>query len=352
MSSLVYSLRARIRRMEPEKFWTYVITSVILLAMYLYLMTLRWEEARFDVEKIAEIDFKKFEPPKPKAERKVVEKVNETPKEVEVIPETKSFEEIDMSKLTELTKSMQTVQQDFSVLNRIATAPNALPEVSVGVPNLPKYDLPVVASSSPDGVPVAGTASNVYNPSLKSAKVGFGGVGGPSYSTGKMGPAADRTQSGGLGNKITEKDFEKAREGIDFNKLFKELIEWMKNNQATLSPVLRSHMRHRAGDLTSKVDIKTASGVYELFLLANEQSQDIGLMLVTKDDSAKAILLRDTGFRKKSFSLHRGIAGLDEGSHAVVSLSMSEENPTRNETTKFYNIFLSWWENNKGAKQP
>lgn len=350
MSSLVYSVRAHIRRMEPEKLWTYIITFVILLAMYLYLMTLRWEEPRFDVEKIKEIDFKKFEPPKPKAERKPVEKV-EAPKEiVEVIPD-KSFEEIDMSKLTELTKNMQAVQQDFSVLNRIANAPNALPEVAVGVPTLPKFDMPVVASNSPDAVPVAGAASNVYNPSLKSAKVGFGGAAGPTYSTGKLGPAADRTQSGGLANKITEKDFEKARESIDFDKFFRELIEWMKANPAALGPVLRQHMRYRNGDLTSKVEIQTPNVTYELFLLANEQSQDIGLMLVSKDDSSKAILLRDTGFRKKSFSLHKGVAGLENDSKAVMSLSMSEENPTRAETSKFYNVFLSWWEHKKGAKK-
>ena len=353
MSSLVYSLRAHIRRMEPEKLWTYIITSVILFVIYIYLMTLRWEEPRFDVAKIAEIDFKKFEPPKPKAERKVVEKTDEAPKEVlEVVPETKNFEEIDMSKLTELTKSMQAVQQDFSILNRIATAPNALPEVAVGTPNLPNFDMPVVASSSPDAIPVAGAASNVYNPSLKTAKVGMGGVGGPTYSTGKLGPAADRTNTGGLTNKLTEKDIEKVKESIDFNALIRELIEWMKANQHPLPEVLKVHMRYRNGDLTSKALIP-GKPPYELFLLANEQSQDIGLLLVSKDDSSRAILLRDTGFRKKSFSLHRGDAGLTEdAARALISLSMSEENPTRSETSKFYYIFLSWWEQNKGAKKP
>lgn len=351
MSSLVYSLRAHIRRMEPEKLWTYIITSVILFVIYIYLMTLRWEEPRFDLQKIAEIDFKKFEPPKPKAERKVADKPTETPKEVlEVVPETQSFEEIDMSKLTELTKSMQTVQ-DFSVLNRIAAAPNALPEVNVGTTSLPNFDIPVVASSDPNALPVAGAASNVYNPSLKTAKVGMGGVGGPTYSTGKLGPAADRTNTGGLANKITEKDIEEVKERTDFDKLFRELIEWMKKNQRPLPEVLKTHMRYRNGDLTSNTLIP-GKPTYELFLLANEQSQDIGLLLVSKDDSARAILLRDRGFRKKSFSLHRGSAGLDDdAAREVMSLSMSEEDPTKNETSRFYIIFLNWWdEQKKGVK--
>lgn len=350
MSSLVYSVRAHIRRMEPEKLWTYIVTSIILLVIYFYLLSLRWEEPRFDVEKIAEIDFKKFEPPKPKAERKEVDKPTETTKEVlEVVPETQNFEEIDMSKLTELTKSMQTVQ-DFSVLNRIAAAPNALPEVNVGTATLPSFDVPVIASSDPNALPVAGAASNVYNPSLKTAKVGMGGVGGPTYSTGKLGPAADRTNTGGVINKITEKDIEKVKESIDFNALFRELIEWMKANPHALPEVLKVHMRYRNGDLTSRAVIP-GTPPYELFLLANEQSQDIGLLLVSKDDSSKAILLRDTGFRKKSFSLHRGDAGLTEDvARALISLSMSEENPTRSETSRFYYIFLNWWESKKGTK--
>ncbi|NUO82010.1 hypothetical protein HUU05_18200 [candidate division KSB1 bacterium] len=356
MSSLAYSLRVRFRRIEPEKLWTYIITSVILLAIYIYLGTLHWEEPRFDVEKIAEIDFKKYEPPKPKAERKIVEKPTEIPKEnLEVVPnQPVDFEQIDMSKLTELTKTTQMMQEDFSVLNRIASSPNALPEVNVGVTNLPKFDVPVVASTASDAIPVAGAASNVYNPSLKSAKVGYGGVGGPAYSTGKLGPAADRTQSGTVTNKVTVKDFEKARESIDFNQLFRELIEWMKANQHPLPEVLKHYMRHRSGDLTSKVTIEVPPSVYELFLLANEQSQDIGLLLVLKSDNSQAILLRDTGFRKKSFSLHEGVAGLEDESKSVISLSMSEENPSKEETSRFYNIFLSWWDKNKpqSAKQP
>ena len=135
-------------------------------------------------------------------------------------------------------------------------------------------------------------------------------------------------------------------ETVDLNKVFLELLEWLKSNQSELSPVLKHYLRHRPGDLTADVKIETVPVDYDLYILCNEFSQDIGILLV-EQDSGNAIMLRDTGFRKKSFYLSKGRASRDEEEHIVSSLTMLENSPTREETSRFYNIFLSWWDKNK-----
>ncbi|MDZ7267141.1 MAG: hypothetical protein ONB48_07410 [candidate division KSB1 bacterium] len=350
MSSLVYSLRGRLRRVEPEKLWTYGLTTFFVLGIYLLLLQVSLPEPRFDVEKFREIDFSRFEPPKPKAPAAARKTPAEMPREA-VANRTApaNIEEIDLSNLQDLTKMTQIVPQDLSALSRIASVSQALllPEISVGTTTLPPVNAPVVANVK-DGLPVLGTPSNVYNPNLASARVGYGGTpGGTGYATGRTGPLIGTKRNADIVHKIDERSFdEKKRQEIDFDKLFRELLEWLKKNQSELSPSLKHYMRYRNGDLTAKVRIATATSSYDLFFLCNETSQDIGLLMVEVGDSSTAIMLRDTGFRKKSFSLSKGIASRGEENN-VTSVSMLATDPTRSETSKFYNIFLSWWENNK-----
>ncbi|MCG3158887.1 MAG: hypothetical protein DKINENOH_05534 [bacterium] len=350
MSSLVYSLRGRLRRAEPEKLWTYGLTTLFVLVIYLLLLQVRLSEPRFDVEKFREIDFSRFEPPKPKAAAAAKKTPAEMPKEpVASRAAPANIEEIDLSNLEDLTKMTQIVPKDLSTLSRIASVPQALqlPEISVGTTTMPPVNAPVVANVK-DGLPVLGTPSNVYNPNLASARVGYGGApGGSGYSTGRTGPLPGPKRDTDAVEKIDVRSFdEKKRQTIDFDKLFRELLEWLKKNQSELSPSLKHYMRYRNGDLTAKVRIATAAGNFDLFFLCNEISQDIGLLMVEVSDSSGAIMLRDTGFRKKSFSLSKGMASRGEESN-VTSISMLASDPTRSETARFYSIFLSWWEKNK-----
>jgi hypothetical protein len=210
----------------------------------------------------------------------------------------------------------------------------------------------------PQGFPGQGQG---YTPGLASAKVGYGGGGGSgsgNYGGGGRagGTGVNRTGTGSGGanvTRVTSEDLKKTRTNIDFNKLFRELTDWMGNNEVELPVVLKQYMRYNAGDITSRVMIEASPVSYDLFLLANPQSQDIGLLLVSRDEASNAVLLRDTGFRKKSFTLHEGTAGREDGTSNVLSLSMSEEDPTEEVTDKFYRIILAWWDNrSKGAQNP
>ena len=354
ISSLAYSLRSRLRRMEREKLWTYILTTIFVLIVYLILLQLTFPEPRFEVEKFKEIDFTRFEPPKPKApeSRRLPEKI---PENAPAAVAPTNIEEIDMSNLDDIAELTKIQPQQLDALGRIASAPQdlTLPEVSVGTTTLPTPNTPVISDAA-GGMPVAGAPSNVYNPRLQSSRVGYGGTGGTEYSTGPVGhggPLADRSQANKPVEKIVVRSVDV--QTMDFDRIFRELIEWMKANPVELTPSVKHYLRHKPGDLTSQVKIDAGTVTYDFMLLANEHSQDIGLLLVARDDSSNAILLRDTGFRKKSFYLSKGVAGRST-KKAVTSVSMLEENPTKEETSKFYSIFISWWNANKpqGGAQP
>jgi hypothetical protein len=122
----------------------------------------------------------------------------------------------------------------------------------------------------------------------------------------------------------------------------------MEGNPYEFPPALKHYMHFKKGDVTARVAISTLEEDYELFMLCNEASEDFGLLLVAAGDSTQAICLRDTGFRQQSFYLSKGIASRNE-SAAVGSVSMLEQRPTLQETSKFYNIFLSWWDKTNKA---
>jgi hypothetical protein len=349
MSSLVYSLRGRLRRVDQEKLWTYILTTILVLSLYLVVRQITLPEPRFDVEKFAEIDFTRFQPPKPEKpepEKKPTEKVAEEAAPSTTAPE--EIPEIDLEALKEMANLVDP-SKDFTPLERMATLPQSMqmPDINVGTNILPPLNAPVV-QNRPGGLPVLGTPSNVYNPNLEASKVGYGGTpGGPGYATGrKDGVKGRKAVDSGIDKvdvkKITEADLKK----YDFEKLFLELLAWLRRHQAELTPTLKRYMRYKPGDVTAKVSISAGETGYDLFFLCNEHSQDIGLLLVAEGDSTEAIFLRDQGFRKTSFFLQVGIAGRNEEDE-VVSVSMQERRPTTDQISRFYGIFLSWWEKNK-----
>jgi hypothetical protein len=354
MSSLVYSLRGHFRRVEPEKLWTYILTTIVVLILYWIANQITIDEPRFDVEKFAEIDFTKFIPPKPKApepKKKPIEKVA-----TEATPSTTApleIPEIDITALKRLADAAKTSPKELTPLQRIASLPQAMrmPEVNVGTIILPPTHAPVI-QNNPGGMPVFGAPTTTTVPSLEAVKTSPGR--GPSragYSTGRIGPVNGPEPRHNDTEKLNVKNFSDADlKKIDFQQLFLELLEWLKAHQSEFSPTVKRFLRYKNGDVTAKVFIPTVEASYDLFILCNEYSQDIGLLLVAEGDSTKAICLRDVGFRKQSFSLKMGVAGRNEREE-VAYVSMREERPTLQETSRFYNIFLSWWDKNKKRKE-
>jgi hypothetical protein len=349
MSSLVYSLRLRLRRVDQEKLWTYILTTILVLVLYIAVLQLTFPEPQFDVAKFAEIDFTKFQPPKPEAKEnkpKEQAKVEEAPDPTKTAPE--EMPPVDLTTLEDLTKMVDQTPKDLSALSRMATATQSLtmPEINVGSVK-PLFNAPVVPNR-PGTIAVQGNQSNVYNPNLEASKAGIGGVPGNSYATGRAGPVTGQKAVSAKAEKVAVKNFGEADMKKNLRELFMQLAKWMRENPYEFTPALKSGMRFKPKDLTSMVTIDANATTYELFMLCNEASEDFGLLLVTPGDSASATLLRDTGFRKQSLYLSRGIAGRGEAKE-VNSLSMFEESPTKQETDRFYSIFLSWWKKNKPA---
>lgn len=188
-------------------------------------------------------------------------------------------------------------------------------------------------------------------PSLAASSGGpSGGQSGGGYSSGRSGPITGQKAVNSKAEKITTKNFGEADLKRDLRQIFQELATWMQSNRHEFTPALKSYMRYKPGDVTSRVGIEVGTTAYDLFMLCNEASEDFGLLLVVAGDSAQATCLRDTGFRQQSFFLSKGIAGRDE-EQEVNAISMIEERPTRQETDRFYNIFLSWWKMNKTGAQ-
>lgn len=350
MSSLVYSLRVRLRRVDQEKLWTYVLTTILVLVLYLVVRQLTFPEPQFDVAKFAEIDFTKFQPPKPEAKKENAPKeraeVDQTPEPTTTAPA--EMPQIDLTKLEDLMKMVDPTPKDLSALSRMSAATHSLtmPELNVGTVK-PIFNAPVI-QNRPGAIAVQGTPSNVYNPNLEASKAGIGGVPGNSYATGRAGPVTGQKAVSAKAEKVIVKNFGEADLKKNLRELFQQLAKWMRQNPYEFTPALKSYMRFKPGDLTARVVIDAGTTLYEVFMLCNEASEDFGLLLAAAGDSASATCLRDTGFRQQSFALSKGIVGRNE-TQEVFAMSMLEERPTRQETDRFYSIFLSWWEKNKPA---
>jgi len=374
MSSLAYNLYSRFRRIEPEKLWTYILTTVFVAAIYAGVLQLHFSAPRFEVEKFAEIDFTRFEPLPPIAPGGVnrpkakIENLRVENSAMPTMVAPNELPQIDVKTLEALTQVADQTPKDLALVQRTAALPTAvkMSEAQVGAAVIPLLNAPVMEKSA-GGLSVFGTPSNVYNPKLDTPRNGYGGeVKNEGYSTGRVAAAindpkagyatgrtvpivADRKAEDAGPEKVVLKGAgENDWKSRDLKKLFTELLEWMRKNPYDFPPALRHYMRYKTGDITARVAIATTETNYELFLLCNEASEDFGLLLVAIGDSTQAICLRDTGFRQQSFYLSKGVAGRNEMA-AVGSVSMLEARPTLQETSRFYRIFLSWWDKTKAG---
>ncbi len=282
MSSLVYSLRARLRRVDQEKLWTYIVTAVLVLVIYIVVRQLTFPEPQFDVAKFAEIDFTKFQPPKPEVKKentpKEQAKTEQAPDPTNTTPE---MPQVDLTTLEDLAKMIDQTPKDLSALSRMAAATQSLtmPELNVGSVK-PIFDAPVI-QNRPGNIAVQGTRSNVFNPKLEASRAGIGSVPGNSYTTGRAGPITGKKAVSTKAEKVPVKNFGEADFKNNLREVFQQLARWMRDNPYDFTPALKSGMRYKPSDLTSKVTIDANATTYELFMLCNEASEDFGLLLVT-----------------------------------------------------------------------
>jgi hypothetical protein len=157
-------------------------------------------------------------------------------------------------------------------------------------------------------------------------------------------PAVNKTEDRPV-QKIGVKKFDDADIKKVLKELFVKLVDWMKQEPRELSPAVKQFMSYKTGDLTTMVLIQTPDRLYELFIRSNELTEEVGILLASSGENGEAIYLRDVGFKQQSHYLGLGTVGRNEEGQ-VFTVSMREETPTKEHTSKFYNIFLSWWKAN------
>jgi hypothetical protein len=394
MSSLVYnSIRNHLLQVEAEKWWTAILTGLFVFAGFLTLRFTTLPEPRFKTEAFAEIDFTKFiapdrplPKPKPlpsKAEKEsnpepqptapmlasqpelnvfeVLENplvITPPPPESEPLsPENLSFArgKIDLARRTlDVIGNMEgpNVLQSAAVtpLQSRSALPNAirLPEVRVATGWQLTDEMPATPHR-PNHLPPNGVAGGTPQPKINISR-------GALRSNREAGPAHRPAITERPVVETVNQDNEKIAQKIDvknfsndlkkiLNALFVKLKDWLKQRHKDLSPAVKHFMHYKPGDLTTSVLIDADGQVYELFIRCNEVSEEVAILMAEAGENGEAIYLRDVGFKQQSHYLGIGTIGRSaEGN--VFTISMREETPTKEQTMRFYNIFLSWWDAN------
>lgn len=340
----VLKLRYKYWLRFDERTLTFAITTLLFVGLYFLLNQWALPDTRLQTEDFETIEFEKFIPPPPKPPE-VQKPKEETPTKLDPAAQApqqpalfdfKLFEQLDelvappQKELVEITQtkvdltSFQIPKIDLQNQQFVEHAPQVRNDFG---------DIPIEASK-PDAMPQA-------NIDVKNAKTSFWPLGGEGKKVGTVN-VAGKQQVEEKVTKIEPKQMSQAEIDKRLNELFMKLLQWLKANHVELSPTMQKYLNYKAGDLTSRVQVQVQGELFQLILICNEISQDIGILLVRESDN-EVIYLRDSGFRRESHYLSKGVA-LRDAHKQVLSVSTSEEAPTREETGKFYGIFLSWWE--------
>jgi hypothetical protein len=393
MSSLGYNLRNQLEEVRAEIWWTGFLTILSIVASYLALRYTALPEQHFNIEKFAEIDFTKYvspEPPMPKPkplprEKSTVEAepapaapsqeadanlvLFEALKQpVVAAPPTSPLHDATMKENVRFEAGkIDLAQQRIEIVGsaigqnilKSTTAPPLqtkpalpkaiqLPHVRVTAGDQLEENLPPILhrSASLRGGAAPG---KILQPAMPiSRAVGGTGTGPAGTTRSPITEQATRVDEQGhekTAQKIEVKNFA----NVDLKKIFKvlflKLAEWLKQSQKELSPAVKHFMNYKQGDLTTVVLIDAHDQVYEWFIRCNEASEEVGILMAEMGENGEAIYLRDVGFKQQSHYLGIGQVGRNENGE-VFTVSMREETPSREQTTRFYNIFLSWWKAN------
>jgi len=393
MSSLVYNLRNHFEEVGAEKWWTGVFTILFVFASYLAMRYTAIPQPRFKTERFAEIDFTKFiapEPPLPKPRQITKEKIAATTAQPEPAPSApQQAPEPELNVFESLSKPVVVTPPTASVHDQLTpdnlsfangkvalplsnidiagkvagphaastplrtkpALPNSiqLPEVNVTSGNLPGGNLPAI-QHLPPGLKNTGSANgNVHQPKMAIAPSARSRLSGNGASPALVAADVPKRPAEQTVEKNVQKIEVKNFANLDLKKIFKvlliKLVEWLKQNHKELSPAVKHFMSYKPGDLTTEVTIEAEHQVYELFIRCNMSSEEVGILMAGAGENGEAIYLRDVGFKQQSHYLGLGLVGRNENDE-VFTISMREETPTKEQTARFYNIFLSWWKAN------
>lgn len=392
MSSLVYNLRNQFEEIGAEKLLTALLTILFSIACYFVLRYTNLPDLRFNTEQFAEIDFTKYiapEPPRPRPKPLPKEK---TAAPADLAPTAPSEAAEPTLNIVEALKQSIVIAPPTSPLQDVKTQENI--RLEVGKIDLAQRHIEIVGNLSRPNVLQSTTVPPVQTkpalpnaiqlphvrvttgeqllenlPPIQHRQTGVHGGGVPGRTTQPamtISPAAGSSGSGMAGNRsqiadpparLQEQPQEKTAQkievknfaNVDLKKIFKvlfiKLTEWLKQSHKELSPAVKHFMSYKPGDLTTVVLIDTRDHVYELFIRCNELSEEVGILMAETGENGEAIYLRDVGFKQQSHYLGIGQVGRNEYGE-VFTVSMREEMPSREQTARFYNIFLSWWKTN------
>lgn len=327
----------------------YILTGVLLVAVYLGLNRSSLPSPRMDTTHYEEIDWAKFTPTPPE---KITTPEDETtsPAAVETPPEPAparverinlrdivSYFEAAEEAETEILRSPLQPEEvlprtapvrtdlDLSQLSSLELSPTSLGKPKLQVPGSKPGR---TATAAKDLDLQVGRSSRLE---LDEVAYGLGG-----------GEAGRRTLQGvpGAVPSIAILDVDSLGGGEpSLSSLFDKLVEWMKRHPSEFSPVVKAFLSYRPEDLTSKVRFRVGERNLELYLLCRENEYELRICLV---EGQSSILLIDRGFKERSNYLRIGDVVRNEIGE-IMSFETTQESPSDARTTEFYRIFLSWW---------
>ncbi|GIV60209.1 MAG: hypothetical protein KatS3mg043_1298 [Rhodothermaceae bacterium] len=175
---------------------------------------------------------------------------------------------------------------------------------------------------------------------------GIGVTSGEDLGTGReiLAGTQGRAGSGEQGSKAFEVGLKDLSEfqGDYQNLDVKLLIEWMKRHPGLLPPGVRQHVGAAPEHLSSVVEFIAGGTRYELYLMVKESLYEVHIVLVKE---AETTYLVDRSFQQQSRKLRVGTASRSDGEIVSIQSRQIEAGDAR--AKRFYQLFLSWWDEAK-----
>ncbi len=111
------------------------------------------------------------------------------------------------------------------------------------------------------------------------------------------------------------------------------LLDWLRANPGSFSPVLMAYMETGGGDLKGV----TSYGGWDIFI---QFSPDDGQLKIFLSRGDQGILLADSDFKRRSQMF--GLGSVSRTGRDVTSITAQRERPTVQNTTEFYSVFQGW----------
>ncbi len=332
-----------------EKVIPSIVTAILITIVFIIMQVLTLPQKNIaDIyRKFDESVWKQFEPPEIKKEEPEPEPEKIEPEEiVEEISEPETvIEEID-----------RILEEDLAVLDDLPLEDLSMEKSDLGLDDIMDTDLLESAVA-----PLPGLGLDEYgdddvslipikkgsggDDDLRSVESGRGGTGIRGYSSGNESSTVTRKKKINNELEINLKPRRSLSSLEIQNKVYKALVKWLKKNQKPLRPVMQTFLGYSnsRGALTTHAVFSAGGRSFELYILCIEKGTEVRIALV---EGNKVIRMVDQGFSKSSDQLRTGTVDRDEAGRIFKFGTRLQ--PTGSAKNKeFYNIFISWWENQK-----